>query len=112
MRDHVRALLVVMKLGESGSIYNIGTGERVKNLELAQLILKTLQSESKIEFIVDRKGHDRRYAVNSNKILGELGWKSETDHKNGIREAIIEISKLAKEMNSQETFGETEKLYE
>ena len=112
VRDHVRALLVVMKLGESGSIYNIGTGERVKNLELAQLILKTLQSESKIEFIVDRKGHDRRYAVNSNKILGELGWKSETDHKNGIREAIIEISKLAKEMNSQETFGETEKLYE
>lgn len=110
--DHVRALLTVMKLGISGNIYNIGTGTRINNLDLAQLIVGTLQSESKLEFVLDRKGHDRRYAVNSNKILTELGWKSEINYSEGITKTIFEISKLAKEINSQETFGETEKLYE
>lgn len=67
--DHVSALLLIMNLGKPGSIYNIGTSDRFSNLELLRLILGELQlDESRIDFVKDRLGHDKRYALNSSKI--------------------------------------------
>lgn len=76
VRDHCLAIEAVLRRGETGEIYNIGTGERTSNLSLAKKILEIMQvSESNIEFIEDRKGHDLRYAVDSEKIKSELGFE-------------------------------------
>ena len=87
--DHVSALLLIMNLGKPGSIYNIGTSDRFSNLELLRLILGELQlDESRVDFVKDRLGHDKRYALNSSKILRELGWKPKIDFKSGIAETV------------------------
>ena len=87
--DHVSALLLIMNLGKPGSIYNIGTSDRFSNLELLRLILSELQlDESRIDFVKDRLGHDKRYALNSSKISKELGWKPKIDFKSGIAETV------------------------
>ena len=76
VRDHCLAIEAVLKRGKAGEIYNIGTGERISNLSLAKKICEIMGiSESNILFIEDRKGHDLRYAVNSEKIKRELGFK-------------------------------------
>ncbi len=72
--DHVNALIEVMMKGINGSVYNIGTGDRLSNLELANAVVKFSNSKSSIEFIEDRKGHDARYAVNATKLSTELNW--------------------------------------
>ena len=87
--DHVSALLLIMNLGKPGSIYNIGTSDRFSILELLRLILGELQlDESRVDFVKDRLGHDKRYALNSSKILRELGWKPKIDFKSGIAETV------------------------
>ena len=74
--DHVMALIKILKSGKPGNIYNIGSGERATNLELIQLISDVLDSDSSlIEHVADRKGHDFRYSLNSNKIMKDLNWK-------------------------------------
>ena len=71
--DHISALLLILNLGKPGSIYNIGTSDRYSNIELLRLILNEMQlDESRIEYVKDRLGHDKRYALNSSKILREF----------------------------------------
>lgn len=88
--DHNRAILKILKDGESGEIYNIGADNEVKNIDVVKLLLKTLsKSEDLIEFVTDRLGHDRRYAINSSKIQQELGWKPErTDFEKELAEMV------------------------
>jgi dTDP-glucose 4,6-dehydratase len=89
VRDHCLAIEAVLKQGKAGEIYNIGTGERTSNLSLAKKILEIMEvSESNIEFIEDRKGHDLRYAVNSEKIKRELGFEVLSNLDTGLIDLI------------------------
>jgi len=73
--DHCRAIEMVMENGRAGEIYNVGGGNELPNIELAKIILKELKKpESLIQFVKDRPGHDRRYALDSSKLRRELGW--------------------------------------
>jgi dTDP-glucose 4,6-dehydratase len=74
--DHCRAIDIVVQKGRFGEIYNIGADNGKTNLEIISEILKFLRKpKSLIEFVADRAGHDRRYALDSSKITQELGWK-------------------------------------
>jgi dTDP-glucose 4,6-dehydratase len=73
--DHVAAIVLVLENGQPGESYCVGSGERVMNLEVTQRILDCAgPTGSRIEHIEDRRGHDRRYAVDASKIRA-LGWK-------------------------------------
>lgn len=75
--DHCRAIELVLKKGKIGETYCVGGGVRpISNLEVAKKILKILKKDvSYIDFVEDRLGHDRRYAIDFSKIKKELGWK-------------------------------------
>ncbi len=83
--DHNEAIDLVFEKGREGEIYNIGASQEMKNIEIVKLILNKLgKSEDMIEYVKDRPGHDRRYAIDSSKIQNELGWKP----KHKFEEAI------------------------
>lgn len=87
--DHCRAIDLVLHKGRSGEIYNIGGNTEKSNLEIVKLIIHTLgKSESLIQYVKDRPGHDRRYGLNSSKIISELGWAPIYPFEQGIQETI------------------------
>lgn len=74
--DHNRAVEKVLEHGKVGEVYNIGAEREMKNIEIVKLILDKLgKSEDLIEYVKDRLGHDRRYAIDASKIKSELGWE-------------------------------------
>lgn len=76
VEDHCLALDCVIQAGRPGEIYNVGAGNERTNLELVRKILGIMRKpESLIKFVSDRPGHDRRYALETKKIMRELGWK-------------------------------------
>ena len=95
VEDHCEALLRVYKAGKIGEFYNIGSNKNFNNLEITKLLLKIAKkyikigSKVKIKFVKDRPGHDLRYALNNNKILKTLGWKSSTDIKKGLKKTFL-----------------------
>lgn len=87
--DHCSALDLVLHSGRAGEVYNIGARNEWRNLDLVKLILKYLgKPESLIEFVKDRLGHDRRYAIDPAKICNELGWRPRIDFHNGIHQTV------------------------
>ncbi len=75
VEDHCRAIWHVLKNGKTGESYNVTANNELANIELTKLLLeKTDRDESFIEHVTDRPGHDRRYAMNAEK-LNELGWR-------------------------------------
>ncbi len=87
--DHCRAIDLIASKGNIGESYNIGSGYRVPNLEIVKNLLELNgKDESSIEYVKDRAGHDRRYALNSNKLRTELGWKPEVDFKEGLKKTV------------------------
>ena len=87
--DHCRAIDTIMNKGVGGEVYNIGTGYRVPNLEITKQLLElTGRDESFIEFVKDRPGHDRRYAVNSKKLRTELGWEPSVSFEEGLARTV------------------------
>ena len=89
VRDHCSAVDLVIRKGLPGSVYNVGGGTEQPNLELVKLLLALMgKEESLISFVPDRKGHDRRYAIDAQKIQKELGWRPVTDFSRGIRETL------------------------
>ncbi len=87
--DHCRALYTVLEHGEPGEVYNIGGGHERTNLDVAKLILDYLgKSEKLIYHVEDRKGHDRRYAINWGKIHKQLGWKPNVSFYDGLVRTI------------------------
>jgi dTDP-glucose 4,6-dehydratase len=87
--DHSKGVLLAFEKGESGSVYNIGSRNEKKNIDLVKEILSMLnRSENLIEFVKDRPGHDRRYAINPSKIEKELGFFSEHDFTKSLKETI------------------------
>ena len=89
VEDHCKALDLIIRKGEDGSLYNIGGHNEMQNIELVRLICRELgESEEMIQFVPDRKGHDRRYAIDPTKLHRELGWLPETTFSAGIRKTI------------------------
>ncbi|MDZ7765235.1 MAG: GDP-mannose 4,6-dehydratase [Melioribacteraceae bacterium] len=87
--DHNRAVELAMENGTPGEVYNIGASQEMENIEIIKLILKELgKTEDLIEYVKDRPGHDRRYAIDSSKIETELGWKPEYKFEEAIAETI------------------------
>jgi dTDP-glucose 4,6-dehydratase len=87
--DHNKAVELVFEKGKIGEVYNIGASNEIPNLKIVELILKNLDKGNElIEFVKDRPGHDRRYAINSSKIKSELGWKPEFDFESAIQNTI------------------------
>jgi len=89
--DHARALDVLLSKGAAGEVYNIGVDNERSNLEITHMILKILdKGEESIEYVADRPGHDRRYAIDATKILS-LGWVPEYTREKfeqGLRETV------------------------
>jgi dTDP-glucose 4,6-dehydratase len=74
--DHCTAIDTVLHKGELGEVYNVGTGTEITNIEMTKIVLSTLgKPESLIKHVEDRPGHDRRYALDVNKLRA-LGWES------------------------------------
>lgn len=89
VQDHNEAIMNVFEKGKIGEVYNIGASREMKNIEIVKLILNILgKSEDNIEYVKDRPGHDRRYAIDSSKIQNELGWKPEYDFENAIEKTV------------------------
>jgi len=86
--DNCKAIELIMEKGKNGEVYNVGAGNEKNNLEITDIILKKLnKSKDLMKFIEDRKGHDRRYALNTDK-LAKLGWEPETPFKKAMEETI------------------------
>lgn len=89
VRDHVDALITVLRHGRAGDVYNIGGGNEYPNINIVKGILDILgRSHSLIDFVADRPGHDRRYAINGGKIERTLGWKPTVGFERGLTETI------------------------
>ena len=87
--DNCSAIETIMEKGKDGEIYNVGGGNEKQNLQITEIILTTLNKcNSLITFVNDRKGHDRRYALNIEK-LQNLGWKPQYTFEQAMQETII-----------------------
>ncbi|MCY9033815.1 dTDP-glucose 4,6-dehydratase [Bacillus inaquosorum] len=86
--DHCRAIKLILEKGTDGEVYNIGGGNERTNKELASIIMKQLGCEELFAHVEDRKGHDRRYAINASKLKNELGWQQEVPFEEGIARTI------------------------
>lgn len=87
--DHCAALALCLFKGRAGEVYNIGADNEKSNLEIAHLILGFFnRDQSWIEFVKDRPGHDRRYAVNTSKIKKELKWKPQYSFNDAFYKTI------------------------
>ncbi len=87
--DCAEAIMMVLRKGRLGEVYNIGSGERRVNINVVKGILNLLDKpEALIEFVKDRPGHDFRYALRSAKIKQELGWEAKTRFSQGLKATV------------------------
>src|ERR1041385_8382965 len=87
--DHCRAILSVLEKGQSGRVYNIGARNERRNIDVAKSVLDALQkSYSLIQFVKDRPGHDRRYAIDSSVMETELNWRPIETWESGLAKTI------------------------
>ncbi len=91
VQDHCEALLLIFLKGNLGQSYNIGSGQNLKNIDIANKLLKIAKKKSakigkkvKIKFVKDRPGHDFRYALSNKKVLKKLKWKSKISLNIGL----------------------------
>ena len=92
--DHCEAIIKIFEKGKIGNFYNIGSNFNINNLKVTKMLLRCLKKKIKIgkkvkiKFVKDRPGHDLRYAINSKKIMKELGWKPKTTFIKGLEKTI------------------------
>jgi dTDP-glucose 4,6-dehydratase len=87
--DHNKAIDLVFEKGRIGEVYNIGSSNEMPNIKIIKLILAHLKkSEDLIQYVKDRPGHDRRYAIDSSKIQQELGWTPTFTFESAITKTI------------------------
>ncbi|MDF2802267.1 MAG: dTDP-glucose 4,6-dehydratase [Anaerocolumna sp.] len=127
VEDHSSAIDLVLHNGQIGQVYNIGGGNEKTNIEIIKTIISTLKNllsesdirrshigENQIKYVADRKGHDRRYAIDSSKISNELGWKAKTSFEEGMKETIswyLDNLKWLEEITSGEYAEYYKKMY-
>jgi len=108
VEDHCKAIDLVLSKGRLGEVYNIGGSDEKQNIEIVKIVIDTIQDLIKknpeyqsvlktdlsnvnynlVKYVKDRKGHDRRYAIDSTKIKNKLGWHPETKFEDGIMKTI------------------------
>jgi dTDP-glucose 4,6-dehydratase len=89
VEDHCRAILAVLSKGREGEVYNIGGNRSLPNKTVVEQILAaTSKSDSLIQYVTDRPGHDRRYALSSEKILRETGWSAQVNFEAGLASTV------------------------
>jgi len=97
VEDHARAIDTIYHNGKIGETYNIGGNNEWKNIDLILLLIKQMDeklgraagtSESLISYVTDRSGHDFRYAIDSTKLMNELGWKPSLQFEEGLSKTI------------------------
>ena len=87
--DHCRAIELILQSGKPGEIYNVGGHNERRNIDVVKLVCEELEKpESLITYVADRKGHDRRYAIDPEKIHSELGWLPEMEFEDGMKRTI------------------------
>ncbi|MFE9499884.1 dTDP-glucose 4,6-dehydratase [Streptomyces collinus] len=87
--DHVQAVELVRTKGRAGEVYNVGGGTELSNKELTALLLEACGADwSSVEYVIDRKGHDRRYSVDCGKLRTELGYEPRKDFATGLAETV------------------------
>lgn len=87
--DHVQGIELVRTKGRPGEVYNIGGGTELTNKELVSLLLEACGAGwESVEYVADRKGHDRRYSVDCAKITLELGYEPRKDFATGLAETV------------------------
>lgn len=87
--DNVAAIIKILEKGSTGNFYNISSGEFYSNLQVAEIILDCFEKdESSIEYVIDRPGHDFRYAIDSSKARRELEWEPRINFAKGLQETI------------------------
>lgn len=87
--DHCRAILAAIEKGRPGEIYNIGGSRALPNVDVVRTILSALDKpESLMQTVKDRPGHDRRYALSSEKLMRETGWRAEMPFEEGLKATI------------------------
>ncbi len=89
VEDCAEAILMVLEKGSPGEIYNIGSGEERRNIDVVKEVLRLLKKpEELIEFIKDRPGHDFRYSMKTDKIRNEIGWRPKTGFNEGLHKTV------------------------
>lgn len=89
VEDNCRGILLALKKGKAGEVYNLGGMNERTNIQVVRQILGVLgRPESLIEYVTDRLGHDRRYAVAIDKAVHELGWSPSVDFEWGLRNTV------------------------
>lgn len=89
VEDHCRAIDLIIHNGKVGEVYNVGGHNEKRNIDIVRIICQELgKPESLIVHVEDRKGHDRRYAIDPAKIHRELGWLPESKFEDGIKKTI------------------------
>jgi len=87
--DHNRAVESVFEQGKTGEIYNVGAENEMPNIRIVELIIEHLnKSKNLIQYVKDRPGHDKRYAIDASKIKNELGWMPEFSFEHAIKDTI------------------------
>ena len=109
--DHARAILAVIERGRAGEIYNIGGSRALPNLDVVRKILAAVgKPESLMQTVKDRPGHDRRYALSSEKLMRETGWQARIPFEDGLR-ATIEWYRSNAAWTARVKSGEYQKYY-
>jgi dTDP-glucose 4,6-dehydratase len=89
VEDHCEAIDLILQKGTIGETYCIGGDNEKPNLEITKKIIELMgKDESSIEYVKDRLGHDRRYAIDFSKIKNELGWEPKVSFEEGLRSTI------------------------
>ena len=87
--DHARGVEAILQKGKIGETYCLGGNAEKKNIEIVKLLLAYLgKDESSIEYVTDRPGHDRRYAIDFSKATRELGWKPQVPFEQGLKDMV------------------------
>lgn len=111
VEDHCKALLNLIDRGKSGQIYNIGSGERRSNIEIAQLLLDAMKRPTKIDHIGDRLGHDFRYALDSSQVNRSLTMPPLTSIEEGLKHTIAYYEEYGKSKEFEREFALMENSY-
>ena len=97
VEDHAAAIDVILHKGKPGEVYNIGGNNEWKNIDLVRLLCQVMDrkmnqpegtAENLITFVKDRPGHDQRYAIDSSRLQGELGWSPSVDFPTGLEKTV------------------------
>jgi dTDP-glucose 4,6-dehydratase len=110
--DHARAILAVVERGRAGEIYNVGGSRALPNLEVVRKILAAVgKPESLMQTVKDRPGHDRRYALASEKLMRETGWTAQVSFEHGLR-TTVDWYRTHTDWTARVKSGEYQKYYQ